>query len=447
MIRYIFNIIICCIIVVCINSIFNSAHAQIISTYAGNGILGDSCNGCPATDAEIGCDLVTIDLSGNIFIGAYLDKIKKITTSGIVTTVAGIGGYGYSGDGGPATDAQILISGLAVDGTGNIYISDARESCIRKVDTAGIISTFAGIPYLGGGGFGGDGGPATAAYLDYPTGLAADNKGNLFIIDQLNYAVRKINKGIISYFAGNGSWISSGDGGPALGAGLGQLLSIAVDNIGNVYVGDLRSVRKIDTFGMISTIAGFNTGYAGDGGPATDASFWGVYGITVDKWGNIFLADYDNNLVRRIGIDGYINTYAGNYSLGPGFSGDGGLAILSQLNNPSGVTIDTNGILYIADGGNNRIRKVTATTSVANHNNISDIQVYPNPTTGQFTINLPQTTDHKTIIISNILGNIIDSRTVITNAPQKFYITDPPGAYFVEVISGSEVYRQQVMIW
>jgi len=331
----------------------------IISTVAGNGALGYSGDGGAATAAQLSSPhRVTVDSSGNIYIadtGNY--RIRKVNTSGIISTVAGNGTQGYSGDGGAATAAQINNPyGVAVDSAGNIYIADNGNKRIRKVNTSGIISTVAGN---GTGGYLGDGGVATAAQLNNPYGVTVDNNGNIYIADTSNRRIRKVNtSGIISTVAGNGTAGYSGDGGAATAAQLNNPYGVTVDNSGNIYIADTsnRRIRKVNTSGIISTVAGNGTaGYSGDGGAATAASLT-PYGVALDSTGNIYIADGSYHRIRKVNTSGIISTVAGNGTAG--YSGDGGAATAAQLNNPTGIAVDSTGNIYITDGINRRIRKV-----------------------------------------------------------------------------------------
>jgi uncharacterized repeat protein (TIGR01451 family) len=281
-----------------------------------------------------------------------------------IFTFAGIGTMGYGGDGGPATGATLdSPAGVAMDGAGNLYVADTYNSRIRKVSTAGIITTVAGNGTLG---YSGDGGQATGAELDYPQGVAVDGAGNLYIADTDNNRVRKVSTaGIITTVAGNGTAAYSGDGGQATGAEIYQPEGVAVDGAGNLYVADTQNsrVRKVSTAGIITTVAGNGTlGYSGDGGQATGAELYRPEGVAVDGAGNLYIADTDNNRVRKVSTAGIIATVAGNGTAA--FSGDGGPAAGAELYQPAGVAVDGMGNLYIADAGNSRVREVSAADTI-----------------------------------------------------------------------------------
>ncbi len=348
------------------------AHGQIITTVAGNGSAGYTGDGGPATAAQFNhTSGLWVDRSGNLYIGDdTYSVIRKVSTTGVVTTIAGTGSAGYTGDGGPATAAQINYpENVAVDNTGNVYIADSHNHCIRKVDLSGTITTIAG---LGGIGYTGDGGPATAATMYNPTGMAFDNSGNLYVADYGNFCIRKINtSGIISTFAGDGSTGFSGDGGPATAAKMNTPQNIAIDNIGNLYIADFgnSSIRKVDTSGIITTIAGTGSaGFSGDGGPATAAQInpsssygipWGS--VFVGSYGDIYISDIGNNRIRRIDNTGTITTVAGTGAFA--YTGDGGPATAAAISYPVFVCVDNGENLYISEPYNYVVRKVTCAPS------------------------------------------------------------------------------------
>ena len=251
-----------------------------------------------------------------------------------------------------------------MDSSGSLFIADTSNSRIRKVDTSGNICTVAGN---GTQGFSGDGGPATSALLNRPVDVAVDSSGNLFIADQFNHRIRKVDtSGNISTVAGNGTEGFSGDGGPATSALLNRPVDVAVDSSGNLFIADRLNhhIRKVDTSGNISTVAGTGTaGLTGDGGPATGAQLNSPRSVAFDSSGNLFIADTFNYRIRKVDTSGNITTVAGNGTKGD--LGDGGPATSAQLDGPSDVAVDTSGNLFIADTFNYRIRKVEALGSQA----------------------------------------------------------------------------------
>ena len=253
---------------------------------------------------------MALDGSGNLYIAdSGNNRIRKVDAAGRITTVAGGGTRGFSGDGGLAVGAQLCgPSGVAVDGAGNLYIADNANNRIRKVDAAGRISTVAGsrgVGCFGGlGGFGGDGGAATAAQLYGPFDVALDAASNLYIADWLNYRIRKVDAdGNISTVAGNGTFGFGGDGGPAVAAQLNAPEGVAVDGAGNLYIADTwnQRIRKVDAAGVISTVAGDGwRGYGGDGGAATAARLYFPRGVALDGAGNLYIAEWGNDRIRRL---------------------------------------------------------------------------------------------------------------------------------------------------
>src|ERR1019366_7104167 len=339
------------------------------TTVAGNHAAGYTGDGGPATAAALGVITgVAVDGSSNFYIlSPNSNAIRKVAAAtGIITTVAGNYAAGYSGDGGPATSAQIVATGLAVDGSGDIYIADDKDNVIRKVAAAaGIITTVAGN---GAAGYSGDGGPATRAKLDQPYAVAVDGPGNIYIADTANNVIRKVaaGTGIITTAAGNGAAYYSGDGGLATNAQLVYPPGVAVDGSGNLYISDLSNVvRKVAAAtGIITTVAGNGAaGYSGDGGPAITASFHSPSGMAVDGSGNLYIGDTGNDAIRKVAAaTGIVTTGAGNGAAG--YSGDGGPASSAGLSGPQGVAVDGSGNLFVADTGNAVMRKVAAATGI-----------------------------------------------------------------------------------
>jgi sugar lactone lactonase YvrE len=335
------------------------AQPGIITTMAGTGTSGFSGDSGPATAAQLSAPRgVAIDSEGNLYVADQENnRIRKITAGGVITTVAGNGIAGFGGDGLSATAAMLASpSGVAVDPAGNLYIADCGNNRVRKVSAAGVISTIGGngIP-----GFGGDGSPATKAQLNCPAGVAVSSSGSIYIADSLNSRIRKVSLGMISTVAGNGIPGFGGDGGVATKAQLNRPSGVAVDAAGNVYIGDYGNhrIRKVSVPGLISTAAGNGTqGFGGDGSPAAAAQLDSPSGVAVDAAGNLYISDSGNNRIRKVSA-GMISTVAGNGGEGP--CGDGLPATAAQLI-PFGLAVDSPGNLFIADYGNNRIRMVTA---------------------------------------------------------------------------------------
>jgi probable HAF family extracellular repeat protein len=345
--------------------------SQIITTYAGNGTLGYSGDGGAATVAQLVNPLwVASDKSGNLFIADGNNVIRRVdATTKIISTYAGnfsLGG-GYSGDGGPATSAQFYFPyGIALDGSGNLFVADNVNNVIRRVDgTTQFISTYAGN---GTSGFSGDGGAATSAQLCSPVGVALDGSGNLFVADNCNFVIRRVdaNAKFISTDAGNRTVGFSGDGGPATDASLFYPRATVIDSAGNTFIADSGNnrIRRVDAITKtITTYAGNGTsGHTGDNGPATSAELCSPSGVALDGNGNLFVADSCNSVIRRIDSTQSISTYAGIGTYG--YSGDGGPATLGSLGCPPGVAVDGNGNLFIADSCNNTVRRIDASTQI-----------------------------------------------------------------------------------
>jgi len=305
--------------------------------------------------------IVTLTTAATVTAGSA----SGVSGSDKITTIAGIGKFGiggFSGDGGRATKAQLSQpSAVAVDRKGNVYIADTRNNRVRKVTPGGTITTLAGMSYNDG--FSGDGGPATSAMLSHPIGVAVDVQGNVYIADSSNHRVRKVSPaGTITTLAGSGTGAPgfSGDGGPATSAMLYQPAGVAVDGKGNVYIADTNNnrVRKVSADGTITTIAGTGkAGFSGDGGPATSAMLKVPHSAAVDRYGNVYIADYGNLRVRKVSPGGKITTIAGTGV--NGFSGEGGRATSAQTTGPFGVAVDAQGNVYIAEPAVGRVLKVS----------------------------------------------------------------------------------------
>ena len=429
-----------------------------VITVAGSGITGDSGDGGPATLARFGrIEGLAVDLAGNLYIadaGNY--RIRRVDTSGTIETIAGTGEFGGEGDGGPAASAAVTaVSGLAADRNGNLYIADTWSDRIRVIDTGGMISTIAGT---GEAGRSGDGGPAVEARLNLPNGVAVDDLGNVYIADTDNHLVRRVDaSGTITTFAGSGDRGDSGDGGPATEAQLSEPHAVAIDGSGNVFIADSwnHAVRKVDPNGIITTVAGTPSrgggtgtetevsisrpralaigpsgdvyiadawgdqvlriddagrvsvlvglgqrefrytrdvavdatgsayvalsapprvvkvspsglvmpfagtglhGFSGDGGPALNARFAGPSAVATDDDGNVYIADTFNHRIRMVDSGGTVRTVAGTGA--KGFGGDGGPATSARFHYPAGLAAGADGAIYVADRWNNRIRKI-----------------------------------------------------------------------------------------
>ena len=377
------------------NVYFSSGHAVFkvtpggtLTLVAGNSRPGFSGDGGPATAAQLNSPQgLAVDSQGNLYIADQVNnRVRKVTAQGVIGTFAGNGRLGqprFLGDGGPATAANLnLPGGVAVDHTGNVYIADTGDSSIREVTTNGVINTIAGAGFPG---VGGDTELASQALLTLPEDVFVDGSGNVFIADTGNGAIREItaSTGIINFIAGACNITSTalvsntgetcsvgyaGDGGLANEAGLVEPFAVAVDSSGNVYIaeptdGRIREVSTIKSNIDINTIVGNGTlGYSGDGAAGTSAELNRPTGVALDASGHIYIADSLNNRIRVAQAGGSVSTFAGNG--GYSYSGDGGAAASAQMNAPHAVAADSAGNYYIADSGNNVVRKVSASGAI-----------------------------------------------------------------------------------
>lgn len=337
----------------------SGGDVQVAAGVAWRDAAGD---GGPATEASLleprG---IAADQEGNIFVSDRMDqRIRKVDAAGVITTVVGTGLQASLGDGGPARDAALSQpGGMAYDSEGSLYIVTTGGGRVRKIDRAGLISTYAGGPDLG---FGGDGGQAVGARFNFATGLAFDAADNLYIADTVNHRVRRIDRatGVITTVAGNGAVGFSGDGGPAVEARLSSPAAVVADGEGNLYIADRDNnrIRKVDPTGVISTIAGMTeAGIGPDGVEATASRLSAPGGLLRDAAGNLYVAHGGNGQIRRIGADGIIQTVAGLRT--PGFSGDGGPADQAALSRPLQMALDAAGRILFIDFGNLRVRALT----------------------------------------------------------------------------------------
>lgn len=308
------------------------------------------------------------DRAGNIYVTQFFgQQIKMVDPDGVVTVVAGTGVRGYSGDGGPATEAALTLAyGVAVGPDGNLYIADTGNHRIRMVDQNGIITTIAGT---GKPGFSGDGGAAAQAQLNRPMGMVFDSDGNLYIMDEGNFRIRTIDRnGTIRTVVGTGKPEFTPDGAPAAESAYGGVadhgaVGMAFDSKGALYFTDVRNsrIRKIDANGLVQTVAGNGENeHSGDGGPATEAGINEPIGIAFDAKGNLYISTHTHggsgNRIRMVDPNGIITTIAGTDKMG--YAGDGGPATEAQLDIPAGVIVGPDGNLYIADGLNHAIRMI-----------------------------------------------------------------------------------------
>jgi sugar lactone lactonase YvrE len=355
-----------------------SAKTKIITTVAGSGTAGFSGDGGAAISAEINVPQgITLDSENNLYIPDNANNRVRMVSqkTQAITTVAG---GGTVGDGGPATKAILASPSLvSFDAAGNYFISDQANNLIRRVDAhTAVITTLAGN---GIAGYSGDGGPATSASISTPVwgGVAADRSGNLFIGDTYNMRVRRVDaiSGIITTFAGNGNFCSPGtascgDGGPATGASFGSIGGVALDSHGDLFISDFSTqrIRRVDAnTGIITTVAGngnvcsTSTDPCGDGGPASLATFNSPWGIAFDKSNNLYIVDVGDNRIRSVNAGTQIiNTVAFNGN--PTFGGDGGPALNASMQNPYEVAVDSSGNFFVSGGYDEVVRRIDAAT-------------------------------------------------------------------------------------
>ena len=394
---------------------------------------------------------MALDGLGNYYIAdGYNNRIRKVDPAGIITTVAGTGAAGYNGDGIQAITAKLSRpAGMTCDHSGNVYFADAYNNRVRKIDvTTGIITTIAGT---GIAGYNGDSITADTAQINTPHVVIFDASGNLYITDEGNSRIRKVNtSGIITTTAGTGIAGYTGDNGLAISAEINFPYGIIVDDTGNIYFADYMEdvVRKIDTFGIITTIAGRTTpGPIGDNGPADSAKLLSPAGLATDHFGNLYIADVDNDRIRKVVMStGLITTVAGS-NLG-GYAGDNGLATLAKLSAPTGVAVDGSCNLYITDFNNSRIRFVTSTDAVqVLQHEMETLDIYPNPTRGSFMLMVTSGIDEKVpVIFSNMLGQKVKEATITTNVAETITMNVPDGIYFLSVATPQGVLSKKICV-
>lgn len=427
---------------------------QKIMTLAGNGVAGFAGDGFNAAGAMLwGPSDVALDSNGNLYILDFNNfRVRKVYTNGVITTVAGTGIAGYAGNGSVATSADVAGRGIAFDRRGNLFISDQVNSVIRRVNSLGIISKYAGRG-TGAGltyGYTGDGGKADTARFRGPQGICTDRKSNLYVADAGNHVVRKIDTfGHISTVAGTGNPGYSGDGSAAVAAELDSPYAVTVDRIGNLYINDYLNnvVRMVDTFGIITTYVGFTgalPGYSGDNGPAILATINHARALATDTANNLYIADADNNVIRKVKYTtGVITTNVGNGSYGS--MGDFGYVNGCNLYNPYGVVVNKYGNIYIADANNEKIRMTYNTTGVGNVKETATVDVYPNPCSDLVQVNGLDASDH--IVVTDMAGRQVATWTATGSAVPTYSVAHlASGAYMLQVTGAAGTVRATVKL-
>lgn len=409
-------------------------RAQIVTTVVGTGIAGYAGDNAPAIAAQLKRPVsIAFDTAGNMYIAeAGNNRIRKVNTAGIITTIAGTGTAAWAGDNGPATAANIEPVSIATDSAGNVYIAEVAR--IRKIDAAGIITTIAGV---GIAGFNTDSIPATGARINNPHLGFVDATGALFFADSYNHRIRKIDaSGTITTVVGIGISGSAGDGGPATAANLGTPFFLSRNANNELLIPDMgaRRVRKVDVAGIIDAFAGTGGGgNGGDGGPAVTATVGTCIGAACDDSGNVYVTSTGTNTVRKVDASGIITRIAGTGTMS--YSGDNGPALLAEFNYVNQVVIHK-GDIYVVDMYNNRIRKIATGTVGVTTTNYSpgNISLYPNPATDNLTIQAGTVINN--VVVTDIAGRAVASygNTVTPSNQINISLKNvPPGLYQVSV--------------
>ncbi|MES2516034.1 MAG: T9SS type A sorting domain-containing protein [Bacteroidota bacterium] len=420
-------------------------YSQIINTVVGTGIAGYNGDNILATTADITTvGGMVFDQAGNLYLSDHNNhRIRKVDSNGLITTIAGNGVMGFAGDNGPAINASLNYpAGLSFDAAGNLYIADFYNERIRKVNmTTGVITTVAGNGVWGNSG---DNGPATLAQVGTPDYLAFDSQGNLYITQGNHHCIRKIDvSGTITTIAGTGTSGYNGDNIPAVSAQVDFPVGITIDAQDRIYFSELGGarVRKIDQSGMISTLAGTGiSGYNGNGITATTAQVQNLRGLTLDAQGNLVIVS--NNRIRKIDSQGNLTTIAGSGNVG--YNGDLIPALTADFTHPTAICYSVAGDLYVADNDNYRVRTVFLVDGVKDQfDSHAGINVFPNPTSGNFTISFPA--DAKKIKITNAVGQVICEYNVTTETVMNSKLFES-GIYFVSVSFDKHIITKKMVV-
>ncbi|MBE2289155.1 MAG: T9SS type A sorting domain-containing protein [Chitinophagaceae bacterium] len=423
--------------------------AQVIVTVAGIGVDGYSGDGGPATNAKMSApSSLVFDKNGNFYFTEDGNAtIRKVAPSGLISRFAGNRTSGYSGDGGPAVAALIGGgAGLAVDKWNNIYLADGDNHRIRKITTDGVIRTIAGT---GVAGYNGDGISALSAQLNYPHGIGVDDTGNVYICDRMNFRLRKVDTfGNISTIAGTGVMGFTADGARADTAAINESWYVVADKNGDIYFMDKARIRKIAaTDHKLSTVAGNGiNAYSGDGGPATAASIGTQY-FTFDSVGNMFLAEGGVCRIRKVTTDGNISTIVGNGLVG--IDPEGVSLSVARVLSPTGIAFSQIGELYFTEKSGAKVRKITLAWDGVNEVNRKSIglEVFPNPTHGRVSVRINAIEREANLTMIDARGVAVMTMTVPCNVTKEIDVNGlRPGVYTVKMIVGSDEVSQQLIV-
>jgi sugar lactone lactonase YvrE len=411
-------------------------QAQVVTTLAGSGLQG-SKNGTSANASFYEPCGMVIDSMGNVFLAeGGNNDIRKISTTGMVSTWAGSGAAG--GTDGTKTGASFSFpSGLAIDSTQNLYVADQADNKIRKISPAGVVSTLAGSGYQGST----DAMGALASF-NYPADIVRDAKGNLFVVETYNNKIRKISpSGLVSTFAGSGA--SGSTDGNGLAASFNQPVSLAIDGSGNLYVAEAgnNKIRKVTPDGQVSTLAG--SGSAGNvDATGTAASFNLPQGMAVDNVGNVYVADYFNNKIRKISPAGIVSTFAGSGTAGSA----NGIGTAASFYHPVGVALDKFGNIFVSDYGNYLIRKITPSvvTDIMDQPNVEiGLSVFPNPSNGNLSLRYSK---EETFSLINHFGQTVQSIHVQEGSELvEFQVGGAAGIYILQANANPSLIRRIVV--
>ena len=393
------------------------SFAQNVSTLAGSGVIGSTdATGILASFNNPGG--LAVDASGNIYVADQSNhKIRMITPAGVVTTFAG-SGTPTSIDGTGTAASFNLPSGIAIDGAGNLYVAECYNHAIRMITPAGVVTTFAGSGVVGS-----TDGTGTTASFNYPTDITIDATGDLYVSDLNNHKIRKITPaGVVTTFAGSG--LNGSADGTGTAASFYQPLGICSDLSGNIYVADYSNnkIRKITPAGVVTTIAGSGA-YGGADGQGTSASFAFPYDVAVDASGNLFVTQ-NAGMIRKISVSNMVTTHAGFYSTTGSLDGPASTATFYW---PQGIAIDVAGNLFITEQGNHTVRQISPTSGIPGENNSFTFSFFPNPTTSTLTIQTEEVIEN--IFIYNLMGEAVQTETKNTFSVAEL----PAGVYLIQL--------------